>query len=52
MSAALAASAQLSMQYLQLQQQEDTQNRQYEAESNIEKTRHDTAKNAIGNIGQ
>lgn len=52
MSAALAQSAELSMQYLQLQQQEDSQQRSYEALSNIEKTRHDTAHNAIGNIGQ
>ncbi len=52
MSAALAQSAELSMQYLQLQQQEDSQQRSYEALSNIEKTRHYTAHNAIGNIGQ
>ena len=52
MSAALAQSAELSMQYLQLQQQEDSQQRLYEALSNMEKTRHDTAHNAIGNIGQ
>ncbi len=52
MSAALAQSAELSMQYLQLQQQEDSQQRSYEALSNMEKTRHDTAHNAIGNIGQ
>jgi hypothetical protein len=52
MSAALQQSAELSMQYLQLQQEEDAQQRQYEALSNIEKTRHDSAHNAIGNIGQ
>lgn len=52
MSAALQQSAELSMQYLQLQQQEDQQQRSYEALSNIEKTRHDSAHNAIGNIGQ
>ena len=51
-NAALQQSAQLNMYYLQLQQQEDAQNRQFTAESNIEKTRHDTAKNAIGNVGQ
>jgi len=52
MSSALQQSAELSMQYLELQQQEDAQQRSYEALSNIEKTRHDSAHNAIGNIGQ
>jgi len=52
MSTALQQSAELSMQYLELQQQEDAQQRSYEALSNIEKTRHDSAHNAIGNIGQ
>ncbi len=51
-NASLQQSAQLNLYYLQLQQQEDAQNRQFTAESNIEKTRHDTAKNAIGNVGQ
>lgn len=51
-NAALQQSANLNLYYLQLQQQEDAQNRQFTAESNIEKTRHDTAKNAIGNVGQ
>jgi hypothetical protein len=51
-NAALQQSAQLNLYYLQIQQQEDAQNRQFTAESNIEKTRHDTAKNAIGNVGQ
>jgi hypothetical protein len=52
MSTVLQQSAALSMQYLELQQQEDAQQRSYEALSNIEKTRHDSAHNAIGNIGQ
>ena len=52
MATALAQSQQMSLYYLQLQQTEDAQNRQFTAESNIEKTRHDTAKNAIGNVGQ
>jgi len=47
---ALQQSAQLNLYYLQIQQVEDAQNRAFTAESNILKTEHDTAKNAIGNI--
>jgi hypothetical protein len=39
-----------NLQYLQLQTQMQTENRQYTAVSNIMKTKHDTVKNSIGNI--
>ena len=39
-----------SMQYLQLQQKMQSENRRYTMLSNIMKSRHDTAKNAINNI--
>lgn len=39
-----------SMQYLQLQQKMQSENRRYTLLSNIMKTRHDTAKNAINNM--
>lgn len=39
-----------NMQYLQLQQQMQHENRSYTAISNIMKTKHDTAKNSISNI--
>ena len=39
-----------SRQYLQLQNQMQNENRQFTMVSNIMKTRHDTAKNAISNI--
>jgi hypothetical protein len=48
--ASLQQSASLNLYYLQLQQQEDAQNRAFTAQSNILKTEHDGAKNAIGNI--
>jgi hypothetical protein len=48
--ASLNESANLNLYYLQLQQQEDAQNRVFTAQSNILKTEHDGAKNAIGNI--
>jgi hypothetical protein len=48
--AALQQSAAQSLYYLQIQQQEDSQNRTFTALSNVLKTEHDTAKNAIGNI--
>jgi hypothetical protein len=48
--ASLTESANLNLYYLQLQQQEDAQNRVFTAQSNILKTEHDGAKNAIGNI--
>ncbi len=39
-----------NLQYLQLQQTMQQQNRQFTMMSNIMKTKHDTAKNAINNI--
>ena len=39
-----------NLQYLSLQQQMQTEKRKFTALSNIMKTRHDTAKNAISNI--
>jgi hypothetical protein len=48
--ASLQQSAQLSLYYLQVQQQVDAQNRSFTALSNILKTEHDSAKAAIQNI--
>ncbi|HEY1694019.1 MAG TPA: hypothetical protein VGG39_17750 [Polyangiaceae bacterium] len=48
--ASLQQSANLNLYYLQLQEQEDSQNRAFTAQSNILKTEHDGCKNAIGNI--
>jgi len=39
-----------NLQYLQLQQTMQQQNRQFTLVSNVMKTKHDTAKNAINNI--
>lgn len=39
-----------NMQYLQLQQQMQRENRSYTAVSNIMKSKHDTAKNSISNV--
>jgi len=39
-----------NLQYLQLQNQMQNENRSYTAVSNLMKTKHDTVKNAIGNI--
>lgn len=39
-----------NMQYLQLQQQMQNENRSYTAISEIMKAKHDTAKNSVGNI--
>lgn len=39
-----------NLQYLQLQQQMQNENRQFTMVSNIMKTKHDTVKNSIGNI--
>lgn len=39
-----------SMQYLQLQQQMQDQNRQYTMVANIMRTKHDTARNSISNV--
>jgi hypothetical protein len=46
----MAESASQNMYFLQLQQQISAENRQYTALSNVLKARHDTLKNAIGNI--
>jgi hypothetical protein len=48
--AAMQQNAELSLYYLQIQQQEDAQNRSFTAMSNILKTEHDSAKAAINNI--
>jgi hypothetical protein len=47
---ALAQSQQFNLYYLQLQEQLAAENRSYSAMSNVLKARHDTVKNAIGNI--
>ena len=47
---ALAQSQEFNLYYLQLQEQLAAENRQYSAMSNVLKARHDTVKNAIGNI--
>jgi hypothetical protein len=47
---ALADSAQMNLYYLQLQEQMAAENREYSTVSNVLKSRHDTVKNAIGNI--
>lgn len=39
-----------NLQYLQLQQKMQSENRQFNALSNIMKTKHDTAKNALSNL--
>jgi hypothetical protein len=46
----LAQSQEQNLYYLQLQEQLAAENRTYSAMSNVLKTRHDTVKNAIGNI--
>jgi hypothetical protein len=48
--ATLQQSADLSMYYLQVQQEVDAQNRSFTALSNVLKTQHDSAKAAIENI--
>jgi len=47
---ALAQSQEFNLYYLQLQEQLSAENRAFSAVSNVLKTRHDTVKNAIGNI--
>jgi hypothetical protein len=47
---ALAQSQQFNLYYLQLQEQLAAENRAYSAMSNVLKARHETVKNAIGNI--
>lgn len=46
----LARSQDMSMQYLQLQEQISQENRRYTALSNVLHVRHESAKNAIGNV--
>ncbi len=46
----LQTSADMNLYYLQLQEAMSTENRVYSAQSNVLKARHDTVKNAIGNI--
>lgn len=46
----LAASQDMNLYYLQLQEAMSAENRSYSACSNVLKARHDTVKNAIGNI--
>jgi hypothetical protein len=46
----LAQSQEFNLYYLQLQEQLSAENRTFSAMSNVLKTRHDTVKNAIGNI--
>jgi hypothetical protein len=48
--ATLASSADQNMYYLQLQERISAESRAYSALSNVLKARHDTIKNAIGNI--
>jgi hypothetical protein len=47
---ALSRSADMNMYYLELQERISAESRTYTALSNVLKTRHDTVKNAIGNI--
>jgi hypothetical protein len=47
---ALQQSQEFNLYYLQLQEQLSAENRAFSAMSNVLKTRHDTVKNAIGNI--
>ncbi len=47
---ALAQSQEFNLYYLQLQEQMAAENRSYTAMSNVLKARHDTVKNAIGNL--
>ena len=49
-SSQLAASQDMNLYYLQLQEAMSAENRSYSACSNVLKARHDTVKNAIGNI--
>ena len=46
----LEMQASFNMQYLMLQQQMQSENRQFTTLSNVMKTKHDTAKNAINNV--
>jgi len=46
----LARNADMNLYYLELQERISAESRAYTALSNVLKTRHDTVKNAIGNI--
>jgi len=46
----MSQDADQNMYYLQLQEQMSQESRSYSAISNVLKARHDTMKNAIGNI--
>jgi hypothetical protein len=46
----LSESADLNLYYLELQERISAESREYSALSNVLKARHDTVKNAIGNI--
>jgi hypothetical protein len=46
----LQSSADMNLYYLELQERISAESRQYTALSNVLKARHDTVKNAIGNI--
>lgn len=46
----LAQNADMNMYYLELQERISAESRAYSAMSNVLKARHDTVKNAIGNI--
>ena len=48
--ATLQSSQDMNLYYLQLQEAMAAENRSYSASSNVLKARHDTVKNAIGNI--
>lgn len=50
MDSLLADSQAFNLYYLQLQEEISAENRSYSAMSNVLKARHDTVKNAIGNI--
>ena len=46
----LSHNADMNLYYLQLQEQISAESRAYSTMSNVLKARHDTVKNAIGNI--
>lgn len=50
MEAALAQSQEMNLYFLELQERVAAENRSYTTLSNVLKARHDTVKNAIGNI--
>ena len=47
---ALSSSQDMNLYYLELQERMATENRVFTAQSNVLKARHDTVKNAIGNV--